>query len=799
MIQQYFSTAFRQMSRRPGISLTYVAGLTLGIASSLLIFLIVKQEHSFDGYHTKASRIYRVEAFRVKEGFATAGIPKGATLPLGQEFEEIQEVVPIKVESSQLISVLDEKNKTKFKERIAFTQPEIFNLLDYKWIAGNPITSLTQPYSVVISASYAQKFFGRTTQAIGKTIRLNNQHDLLITGILADYPNNTDFAFTILSSYATYKSLHPEEDFTSWNSIDDNHQTFILLQEGIDPATLEKRFPALIKKYMDEEATKTVAFQLLPLEKLHFSHNFGGRTADPILLESLSLVAGFILLLACVNFINLSTAQGAKRAKEVGVRKVLGSNRIQLIYQFLTEASIITFLSLVLSVGIAFMAKSYVTQMLNVAISPALFFSLSTFIFLVTVFLATSLLAGLYPAFVLSGFTPVQAIKNLSTGKFSRKVILRNSLVVFQFSVSLLLIIGTFVVSQQLNLFRQAPLGFTKEAIITVEIPENERANLEVLRQKLLASPQIKQVSFSLNSASAETNWMQSTQYKPEKEEIDIRTQMKWVDADFIETYGIQLIAGQALQEGDSLSTILVNEVYVQRMKLASPQEAVGKVIHGLAEKPLPIVGVVKNFHVNSLHQKIDPTILAILPKFFHQGTIKLQQTALSAESIEKAIHHIGKAWTSTFPEHVFTYQFLDHTLEEAYKKEIQTAKMINIATAIAVSISCLGLFGLAVFITGQRIKEIGIRKVLGASTGNILMLLSKEFLKLVLLANVMAWPLAWWLLNKWLENFEFRIHIGPGVFILAAFSTLFITLLTISYQSVKAALANPVKSLRTE
>lgn len=428
-----------------------------------------------------------------------------------------------------------------------------------------------------------------------------------------------------------------------------------------------------------------------------------------------------------------------------------------------------------------------------------MFFSLSTLAFLTAVFLGTSLLAGLYPAFILSGFTPVKAIKNVSTGSFSRKVIFRNSLVVFQFSVSLLLIIGTFVIAQQLNLFKQAHLGFNKEAILTIEIPDNNSSKLEVLRQQLLQSSHIKNVSFSLNSASAETNWMQATQYKPEKGEITIRTQMKWVDAHFMETYGIELLAGEVLQAGDSITKVMVNEVYVQRMNLKSPQEAIGKVVYALGEKPVPIVGVVKNFHVNSLHQKIDPTILAVHPKFFFQGSIKLNTASITAENMENAIAHIRKSWTNTFPEQIFSYQFLDYTLADAYKKEIQTGKMISVATGIAIIISCLGLFGLAIFITQQRVKEIGIRKVLGASTGNILMLLSRDFLKLVLLANVVAWPVAWWLMNKWLENFEFRINISPWVFVLAAFAAIIITGLTISYQSIKAAMANPMKSLRSE
>jgi putative ABC transport system permease protein len=798
MLQHYIITTFRRFRRQIGISLSYLTGLTLGIASSLLIFLIVMQEYSFDQYHTNADRIYRMETTKVEQSKTYSGTPTGVPAALRSDFQAIEKVGVILHSWKKLVTVERGKALDKYKEPVAFVENDVFQMLDFQWLNGSAVTALNVPNTVVLSASYAQKYFGSSAQAkvLGKTIQIDDQ-DWMVTGIVADPPVNTNFPFHIMASYANIKNADAEHDqhHGGWS---DSHQTYVLLKDGALPQEIEEQFPQMIEKYMGEEALQKRAYALLPLDQIHFEHNFGGRSANPELLKTLMVVGLFLLLIACANFINLATAQGIKRAREVGVRKVLGSNRLQLIHQFLSEAGFITFLALLLSLSVAYLSLPYVSQLMGITIAPHLIWRVPSIVFLLSIFLFTSLLAGFYPALVLSSLNPVSAIKKRLKGRLTRGLSLRNGLVIFQFGISLVLILGTLVIGQQLQLFKNANLGFDHEAIITVDIPDRALSKLEAMRQELLDFPSIQNVSFSNNSPSSQTNSMATAAYNPDGEVEEIYVQTKMVDSYFLDTYDIPLIAGQQFREGDTLPKAIINEVMIGRMSLSNPQDAIGQTLH-LGQKSLPVIGVVKDFHVNSLHQKIDPTILFVDPQAYYQGNIKLHQANLTAEDIEKTIAHLQQVWTSTFPEHIFAYQFLDQTLEEAYWKEIRTAQLVNTATGMAIFISCLGLLGLIVFTAEQRMKEIGVRKVLGASTGSIFGLFTKDYLKLILIANAFAWPIAWWGMRKWLENFEYSIEISWWMFAIAALAGIAIAGLTISFQAIKAAVANPVDSLRNE
>jgi putative ABC transport system permease protein len=413
----------------------------------------------------------------------------------------------------------------------------------------------------------------------------------------------------------------------------------------------------------------------------------------------------------------------------------------------------------------------------------------------------TTLLSGIYPAFRLSGMAPIWALKNNPFAQGKPLFTLRQGLVVVQFTISLVLISSALLINRQLVFFRNADLGFNQSAIITVGLPDNSPAKLQLLRNRLTESPQIKDVSFSFNSASAESNWMQNMEYRKSAEPIAIKTQMKMADSHFLSTYGIQLLVGEKLKDSDTSSAnfkIMANEVFIQRMGISQPSEAVGqKVYYGDGKEFATIVGVMKNFHVNSLHQKIDPTVFQIVPNNFYQAGIKLPSEKL--ETMQAALAQIEKAWTATYPDHLFEYKFLDETLAQAYESETRTAKLIETSTLLAVLIACFGLFGLATFTAEQRTKEIGVRKVLGASVLNVWGLLSKEFVYLVLTAFVIATPIAYYFLQDWLTQYEFRTELSWWIFALAGLGVMVIALMTVSYQSIKAALINPVKSLRTE
>jgi putative ABC transport system permease protein len=520
-------------------------------------------------------------------------------------------------------------------------------------------------------------------------------------------------------------------------------------------------------------------------------------------LYALGLIGAFLLLIACINFVNLATAQAIRRSKEVGVRKVLGSTRGQLVRQFLSETALITFAAVTLAVGITLLVLPYVPQLLDVTLPQSLLLEPDVLSFLAAVFVSVSIVSGIYPAWVLSGYKPVLALKNRLTGHPSGGVTLRRGMVTFQFAVAQLLIIGTAVVAGQMRFFGKADLGFDKEAILTVALPDNQPDKLRYLENQLKGRPEVKNISFSFNSASAESNAMGDLHYKAGNRDETIRTQFKFVDLHFMDTYGIRLLAGEPLGQmdlnrGDSAARILVNQVFLRRMGLRHPAEAVGKTIHN-GDQLLTVIGVVADFHVNSLLQQIDPTLLMVSPREYQQAAIKLQPGHTSQQALGQVIARLGQVWAQLYPDHVFRYQFLDEALAQAYHKENKTLKLLNVFAAIAILISCLGIYGLVSFMAVQRTKEVGIRKILGASVAHIVYLFSKEFVVLILVAFLIAAPVGYYLMNSWLQAFQFRISLGAGLFLLTVGLAVLIALLTVSFQSVKAALANPVKSLRNE
>ncbi len=795
MYQNYFKIGWRNLLKNKGYSFINISGLSIGIASSLLIFLIVKQEYSFDKFHTKADRIYRMETTKVEAGSTFAGTPTGVPASIRNDFQGIEKVGAVVQVQGKVVEIEQGTEVDKYKESVAFVENELFHILDFQWLNGNPDTELNNPNTIILSESYAQKFFGVSEKALGKYIHFDQQ-DWMVTGIVADPPDNTDFPFHIMASYANIRNANTQYDQQHWGW-GDNHQTFILLKEGVLAQEVEQQFPKMIEKYMGKEALKKRAYSLLPLNEIHFAYNYGGRSANPKMLKTLVVVGFFLLLIACANFINLATAQGIRRSREVGIRKVFGSNRLQLIHQFLSEAGFITLLALILSLIEASLALPFISQLLGIAVSTNLIWSIPSIVFLMLVFQVTALLAGFYPALIVSSMNPIGAMKEARTGRVARGLSVRNSLVVFQFCISMILIIGVLIIGQQLQFFKNANLGFDYNSVITADLPGGEPSKLEVMRQQLLASPFIQNVSFSNNSPSSENNWMGITQYNLAGEVIEIKTQMKMVDSHYIDTYSIHLLAGEQFQQGDTLPKGLINEVMANRMGFTDPRDAIGQMI-STGQANFPVVGVVRNFHVNSLHQKIDPTLMIVSQSHVHQLSIKLHQE-ISTASVEKTIAHLKDVWTSTFPEEIFAYRFLDQSLQEAYLKEIQTSQLVHIATSTAIFISCLGLFGLVVFTSEQRTKEVGIRKVLGASAASIFSLFSKDYFKLILVANVFAWPIAWWIMRRWLEDFEYVTEISWLTFVVAALAVIVIAGITISTQVIKAANSNPVDSLRNE
>ncbi|GAB3995538.1 ABC transporter permease [Spirosoma daeguense] len=800
MLGTYIKIAFRSLSKNQRYSAINISGLAVGLACAIMLFLVIKHETSYDTYQTNSGRIYRVETENIQEKHTYPGTYTGMANALLTDVPEAELVVPLfKVNGSTFAEPTSDK---RFKESFVFADNRLFQLLDYQWLSGNSQIALSLPNSVVLSRAYAEKYFG-TTDVLGKTIRFDNKQDLQVVGVLENHTKRTSFPFDILVSLPTLKTTNPDFDLNKWNGWGDNFQVYIRLKAGLQATQLKPRFSAIIAKYIGKEALPDKNFVLNPLSKLHYEPNLSGRSANSELLKMLSLIGVFVLLIACFNFINLATAQAFKRAKEVGIRKAVGSNRQSLVYQFLTEAGLITGISILLAILLTQLALPTTANVMNIPLTTGDLYTWQTGLFLIGLVLITTLLAGLYPAFRLSGMAPIWALKNNTLPQVKQGFTLRQGLVVAQFTVSLILIGCTLLINQQLAFLKNADLGFNKAAIITIGLPDNSLSKLQSLRGQLLESSQIKDVSFSFNSASAESNWMQNMEYRKEAQPTIIKTQMKMGDAHFLDTYGIQLVAGASLRDSDTSSAsfkVIANEVFINRLGISRPEAAIGqKVYYGDGQEWATIVGIVRNFNVNSLHQQIDPTLFQVVPKNFYQAGIKLKNDQFSSESVQAALSTIEEAWITTFPNQVFDYKFLDESLEAAYKSETRTAQLIEVSMILAILIACLGLFGLATFTAEQRTKEIGVRKVLGASVASIILLLCRDFLKPVLIAIGIASPIAWWVMGKWLQNFAFKIEIHWWVFALTgAFMTL-IALVTVSSQSIKAALVNPIKSLHSE
>lgn len=796
MIKNHLTIAFRSFFNSKGYSFINVTGLAVGMACAILIFLVVRHETSYDLSQSNLDRIYRVETENIKENHTYPGTYTGMANALRTDLPEAETIAPMMQRGGYTVAVQEKK----FRESLVFADNGLFRTLDYQWLAGNPGRALSQPNSIVLTRAYAEKYFG-SVDVLGKAVRLDNKQDLTVTGVVEDYPVTTSFPFNMLVSFATVKQIDSGFDENKWNGWNDNFQVFVLLKKGIDARQLAGRFKAVVLKYMGKEALPDKRFKLNHLSEIHYAGNLGGRSANVGLLKTLSVIGALVLLIACFNFINLSTAQAFKRAKEIGIRKAIGGSRKSLICQFLTEAGLITFFAGIVALVLSVALLPYLSAALAIPLTMEDLFAGPTALFAGFLMLLTTLLAGIYPALRLSGMAPIWALKSNTVSRTSPWFSMREGLVVVQFTVSLVLICCAMLIDRQLDFFHNADLGFNKSAIITVGLPDNRPDKLHTLRNQLIRSAQIKDVSFSFNSASAESNWMQAMEYRQGPKVVQIKTQMKMGDSHYFDTYGIQLLAGEPLKDSDTTDfKIIVNEIFLGRIGVSEPRAALGqRVYYGDGNEFATIVGVARNFHVNSLHQKIDPTVFQVVPNNFYQAGIKLQSENATAASIKRALADIEKTWTEAFPDQVFEYSFLDETLAQAYQSETSTARLIEVATILAVLIASMGLFGLATFTAEQRTKEIGVRKVLGASVSSVVALLSRDFLKPVVVAILIASPIAWYLMNQWLQNFEFKISISWWLFLAAGLLMTAIALLTVSFQSVRTAMLDPVKSLRSE
>ncbi len=802
MIKNYFKTAFRNLRKNKAYSLINITGLGVGIAICLMIFLIIQFETSFDTFHNKKNRIYRIlTEFQDPSGNSfSAGVPFPLPATLRADFPQLEKVAAIYGDNNTLLSVMDDNNKKpvrKFREEdgVFFTEPSFFEIFDFNWLYGDPETALSDPLSIVLTKETAEKYFGSWKTAIGKTMNRNNKKLLKVTGILASIPRNTDFQFKAIAPYQTF--MNPSED---WATVSSNNVCYVLLPEKLSPENFNKLFPAFVKKYRPEERAATTGQVLQSIKEVHYdgeSGNFLGRTISKELIGTIKLIALFILLIACVNFINLSTAQSINRAREVSIRKVLGSNKRQLSFQFLSETTLITFGALFIAVLLVTVSLPFISSVLDLPLSFSVKENPLILPFLLGITVAVIFLSGFYPSIILSSFNPVTALKSKFNAGRTKGVSIRRGLVVVQFIIAQALIISTFIIVKQMNYFKNASLGYDKEAIVTVPIPPDSvgRTKIDALKIGLLQRPEIKSVSFSFAPPSNEGNWYSDFKFNNSGKNTDFAANLKWADADYLPTYKLPLVTGRNYVKGDTANEVLVNEELLKSLGITNPAAAINKQINMWdGQVKASIVGVVKNFNSQSLQEAMAPIIIGNYKNTYRIINLKLQQ-----QNMQQTLAYIEKLWNQTYPEHVYEYQFIDEIIANFYRQEKQLSQLYKIFAVIAIFLSCLGLYGLASFMAAQRIKEVGIRKVLGATVQNVVYLFTKEFVVLIAIAFIIATPLAWYFMNKWLEDFAYRIDISIWIFLMAGFLSVLIALITVSFQAIKAAVANPVKNLRTE
>ncbi len=798
MIRNYIKIAWRNISRNKLFSAINITGLSVGVSCCVLIFLYVQYEMSFDTFNVNANRLYRltVQMHQPQENnFYSATSPRLAPA--------IQAAFPEVEKSSRIIfskRILSYGQKKFYDTRIMFADSALLQMFTFPMIEGNPDKALVEPYSIVLTEGAAKNYFG-PEPAMGKMMQLSDTIQLKVTGIIRDIPANAHFNFSCVVSRSTLSDMtkatggkYPNED--DWFFLDSH--SYVLLKENTDHQALEKKIDGYIQKQMAPERKEYGMWlntYLQPLKDIHLKSNYEAEikpetNSDIRYVYIFSGTALLILLIACSNFINLSTAKSLNRSKEIGLRKVIGAKRGQLIAQFLGESLILTVIASVISILLVLAAlpgfNTFTQRQLS--LNGTVFFAYAMII------CGVGLLAGLYPAIFMSSFSPVKALKGHIRHGW-KDIFLRRGLVVFQFTIAVALIIGTTLILKQLNYMQNKKLGMNKDQILQVDLLAADMPKAQTLMKEFARNPQV--INTTLNDFSFKG--IPAITMLPDgaaQNELVAHNVIS-VDENFLKTFQIELVAGRDFSKdfpSDIKEAFIVNEAAVKSFNWGSSQKAIGKKIDWAFGKSGKVIGVVKDFNYSSLHNNISPLIIHIFPPFQRRISVRLRP-----DHIPQTVSELETTWKSLVQENPFKYEFMEENYNGLYLAEMNMRSVLSAFTILSVFVACLGLFGLAAFTIRQRVKEIGIRKVLGAGIRDIVQLLSKDFLKLVLISVIIAVPVAWFAIERWLRDFAYKTNIGAGIFIYAGITALIITFLTVSIQAIKAALVNPVKSFRVD
>ena len=798
MFKNYLTITIRKMVRNKGYTVINISGLALGFACSLLIIAYITTELSYDQYHKNADRIFRLGTeFNIgtmRGKFAISNLPIGEILK--KDYPEV--VNSTRFRQFDFRTLVEYQDKTFFEENIFFADNSVFEIFTYPFLKGIPKTALSTAYSIVVTEEIALKYFG-TEEPIGKQLSLDNGQKFTVTGVLKNIPDNSHFRFNMLCSFETFRQWNGAQ-MERWMG-DFNNYTYILLNEKTAYTQLEQKFPPLIEANIGEILQAVggkLDFFLQPLTDIHLSSDIEGDISAPgdiIYIYIFALIAFFILLIACINFMNLTTARSTDRAKEVGMRKVLGANRSKLINQFFGESLIYSFLALSLALLVVRLALPHFSSIAGINLH--LDYINTTWLIpgLLGITIFVGILAGSYPALFLSAFRPAEILRG-NTKKGKKGSGLRDILVILQFTISIILISGTLIVLNQINYMKTINPGFDKEHVVVLPVLDNSiRESIESIKAELRTNPGILDITISshIPSHGARHNAFVPEGYTPEESKMMAAIS---TDHNFLETLKMELVSGRNFSPDfttDPQQSVIINQTAAQDFGWENP---IGKTIIELdgQQTKKTVIGVVKDFHFKSLHNKIDPLFIENSSAYFNTILIRINPTDISG-----TMTNLENKWRQIDPTGTFDYLFLDEEFDSQYRAEERLSTLFSYFTLIAIFIACLGLLGLASFNAEQKTKEIGIRKVLGASTIKIVLLLSKKFMKWIIMANIIAWPITYFIMINWLQNFAYQTKPGLYLFLLSGIITLIIAMLTVSYQSVKAALANPVNSLKYE
>ncbi|WP_341841218.1 ABC transporter permease [Chitinophaga caseinilytica] len=786
-------TAWRRLKNNKPYAIINIAGLGASLACAILLYLFINYHLRFDNFHPDADRIYRISTRTMYGGIEdfNEGVPQPLGKALRNDYTFFDEVAMRVTYGRRLLTVQENGQKQKYDVRPAYVEPSYFRILNFPLISGDPDKILNEPNNAIITQEMAEKLFPGQNP-IGKTVRLSNNQDFTVRGIAQNLPKNTDHTIDVFVSYSAHKDINPYmASDSSWGSIASSIQCYVKLKPGVTPEQVEAVFPEVLKKYQPNEIN-LMFFKMLPIRDLHYDTRYSG-TIQRKYLWSLGWMGAFLVFTACINFINLSTAQSLRRMREVGVRKALGSTRWQIFSQFLSETFLIVATAVIIAGTIVTLTLPQLNKSLFTDISLDRQTIVTLLVFSAVLLLAVVFMAGYFPGVMQSKLNPVKAIRAQGETTGKKIFTMRKTLIVMQFIIMQVMIVGAIVIARQMNYSMTSDTGMHKKGVLLVNIPDRKPATLHTLRNRIMQLAGVQNASYCMAAPLSHTNRSTTIRYGAKTTDEGWQVSVKFGDENYLSTFGIQLIAGSNIPASDTVNGMLVNEVLLRKLNVPSPADIIGHQVRIDGTNSV-VRGVFRDFHNQSFHGEVEPLVVYSNIDEFDVLAIRInmQQASILLPAIDKI-------WNETFPDYMYRSSFMDEDIAGMYEAETMLMQLVQIFAIVAVLIGCLGLYGLISFMAIQKKKEIGVRKVLGASVPSVIWLFGREFTFMLVAGFVLSAPISWWLMTSWLEGFQYRIDLGPEIYVVTIALCAVITVLTVGYTSVRAALMNPAISLKTE